>query len=611
MALTVLLVALLAARTTGHATGNARLGQNWMAHPSPVDLSPQTPCVTALAHSVNATGFVSVLPFLTSSPRDHPGDDSPAVNAAINMSRACMGAGVFLPNSGHGGAGPPHGGARGYRFGTTVTVGSRLHIKGGGFNGVQFVEGGMATVYCPLDGPCFHIGPGQLMRLEALEVVGHGIAVLVQTAAAVQFVHVAFIATHDVDGIDTSPAGCDGCNVNLGSSNAALVIINSYWITLSHCSFTFYPDYRQNGTVTSPAEKGQRPSVILRGETPDKGCYDQQTNTVYLVHFEHSVFSGGGVQYQQTEHGDQWPGFFTLDWSVLEVSSTPLLDLQAAPNATLDWRKGTLAAFVGLHSVTITEVAWVDPPPSINYVKKYPAISDDTGGNAVGVVAINCTVFDCGIDGLFMTSSSSSMGAAGGGAPALRIFAADHATGVTVNTGGMTAAPDVLDSKGVPFGNWVSRSEGGWVAVGTVTGNGTNESALSAHGAGVSTHALLLGMAGESSGRMALDFDGTMRWGNGIGDFDTLHRGNTAHTTAWDPPALAPGKRAKLVVATPGAQLGDVATISHTAPTADWGLVWSARVAETGTVVVVLLNTEEETIDVDGGTLRVVLGRFE
>ena len=59
-------------------------------------------------------------------------------------------------------------------------------------------------------------------------------------------------------------------------------------------------------------------------------------------------------------------------------------------------------------------------------------------------------------------------------------------------TGGMTAAPDVVDSKGIPFGNWVSRSAGGWVAVGTA-GDGTNESALSAHGAGVSTHALLFG----------------------------------------------------------------------------------------------------------------------
>ena len=240
-----------------------------------------------------------------------------------------------------------------------VTLQSRANMKGGGFNGVQFVEGGMAAVSCPPDGsPCFYIGEGQEIRLEGFELMGRGSAVVVHTASVVQFDHVAFIATHDVEGVDTSPAGCSGCNVILGSRNAPLVIVNSYWITLSHCSFQFYPDYRQDGTVTSAAEKGQRPSVILRGETPAPGDSDQQTNTVYLVHFEHSVFSGGGVQYQQTGRGDQWPGFISLEWSVLEVSATPLLDLQAAPNATLDWRTSLppderrLTDFVGLHSVT-------------------------------------------------------------------------------------------------------------------------------------------------------------------------------------------------------------------------------------------------------------------
>ena len=143
---------------------------------------------------------------------------------------------------------------------------------------------------------------------------------------------------------------------------------------------------------------------------------------------------------QQTEHGDQWPGFFTFTESVFEESTTPLLDLQAKPNLTKDYRGGTLTSFVGLHSVTINEVMWVDSANvgTTNYIKNYPAISNNTGGNAVGVVSVNCSVKDCGIDGLFMTSSSSSMGAAGGGAPALRIFEADHATGVTLPRGGPT-----------------------------------------------------------------------------------------------------------------------------------------------------------------------------
>ena len=43
----------------------------------------------------------------------------------------------------------------------------------------------------------------------------------------------------------------------MGSSNAALVIVNSYWISFDHCSFTFYPDYRANGSTTASTEKGQ------------------------------------------------------------------------------------------------------------------------------------------------------------------------------------------------------------------------------------------------------------------------------------------------------------------------------------------------------------------
>jgi hypothetical protein len=313
---------------------------------------------------------------------------------------------------------------------------------------------------------------------------------------------------------------------------------------------------------------------------------------------------------QQTEHGDQWPGFFTFTQSVFEESTTPLLDLQAKPNLTKDYRGGTLTSFVGLHSVTINEVMWVDSANvgTTNYIKNYPAISNNTGGNAVGVVSVNCSVKDCGIDGLFMTSSSSSMGAAGGGAPALRIFEADHATGVTVTTGGMTAAPDVLDAANVPFGNWISRSAGGWIGVGT--GTSSNASNLSAHGAGASSHALLFGLAGEKNARVALGFDGTMQYGDGSGPFHTTHRGSVAHSIEWDPPQLAAGKRAKLVVAAAGAQLGDVVTVGHTAAS-EHALLLSAHVAAAGRVVVVVLNVEEWDVDVGAGMLRVVVGRFD
>ena len=585
------------------------LGAPSQLPPVPLPLLPQPPasaaalpCDAAFARSVNATGLVSVLPFIASM------DDATAVDAAVNMSSACQAGGVWLPNSGHGPAGPPHGGAQGYTFKHTVRLGSRVAVRGGGANGAQFVPGGMTTVSCPADGPCFHLGEGQAMRLEALQLVGRGIAVMVHTASVVQFESVAFIATTDVDGIDTSPAGCDGCNVRLGSNNAALVIVNSYWLWFSHCSFTFYPDYHANGTTTGPGEKGQRPSVILRGETPHPSTADSQTNTVYSLNFKHSVFSGGGVQYQQTEHGDQWPGFYSFEDSTFEVSCTPLLDLQAVPNATKDWRGGVLSSFVGLHSITISEVSWVDPPPSTNYLSRYPAIKPDTGGNAVGVVSVNCSVPDCGLDGLFVTSSSSSMGAAGGDAPAVRVFQADHATGITVNTGGMTAAPDVMDAANVPFGNWISRSAGGWLGVGTELGS--NSSNMTAHGEGAASHALLFGLAGERNARIAMDYDGALRYGDGSGPFHTVHRGSVAHSVRWDPPSLAPGKSAKHAVEVAGVEVGDVVTVAHTSA-GEHAVLWSAHVSAAGRVLVVALNADEDQVDLPLGMLRVVVGRFD
>ena len=47
--------------------------------------------------------------------------------------------------------------------------------------------------------------------------------------------------------------------------------------------------------------RGQRPSVIIRGNTPQHFGI----NTVYLLHFGRIVVSGGGFQYQQLVAGDQ------------------------------------------------------------------------------------------------------------------------------------------------------------------------------------------------------------------------------------------------------------------------------------------------------------------
>ena len=47
-----------------------------------------------------------------------------------------------------------------------------------------------------------------------------------------------------VDDVNLTAAGCDGCNVVLGSNNTALVIENAFWVWAEDCSFFFYPMYR-------------------------------------------------------------------------------------------------------------------------------------------------------------------------------------------------------------------------------------------------------------------------------------------------------------------------------------------------------------------------------
>jgi hypothetical protein len=70
--------------------------------------------------------------------------------------------------------------------------------------------------------------------------------------------------------------------VRLGSNNTALVVVNSYWLWITDCEFSFL------------AGQGQRPAIILRGQSPSSS--DGLTDQVYLVRMERINFAGGGVQ---------------------------------------------------------------------------------------------------------------------------------------------------------------------------------------------------------------------------------------------------------------------------------------------------------------------------
>jgi hypothetical protein len=82
-------------------------------------------------------------------------------------------------------------------------------------------------------------------------------------------------------------------------------IENAFWIWAEDSSFYFYPMYGHGppafNNPGTGATWGQRPTVIIRGNTPGK---TQGINTVYLLHFDRITCSGGGFQYQQLVDGE-------------------------------------------------------------------------------------------------------------------------------------------------------------------------------------------------------------------------------------------------------------------------------------------------------------------
>ena len=77
----------------------------------------------------------------------------------------------------------------------------------------------------------------------------------------------------DIDKVNVTADGCHGCNVVLGSDNAALVVEDTFWLWAEDSSFIMSPEVSQ----------GQRPSVILRGTDVDG--HNKSVDTVYLVLF--------------------------------------------------------------------------------------------------------------------------------------------------------------------------------------------------------------------------------------------------------------------------------------------------------------------------------------
>jgi hypothetical protein len=410
----------------------------------------------------------------------------------------------------------------------------------------------------------------------------------------------------------------------LGSNNTALVIENSFWIWAEDCSFYFYPLYRDAGPAPARSDWGQRPSVIIRGNTP--GHFG--INTVYLLHFGRIVTSGGSFQYQQLVAGDQWPGFYDFNWITSEVSATPLLDVQVASG---------LEYFAGLQAVTIYDynAADVNMP---HYMGDYPALSPQsvhcegkTGQcpGLVAVTALNCSgATGCAIDGLTVIAASGYEGM-GAHVPAVRVWDGT-VTAVTTFGSQLTGAVDCVDGQNRPVGSWAARSAGGFTIVGTANDSAVGNAKLSAAGgdthsngnasdirnfvgkAGTTAgHALMVGQSGESNARLAIETSGAIRWGDGDSDsfHTTLHKVRSS-TVEIDLPTIDPGKIFTTKLSLEDAIETDIVTAGLSS-LGEALLSVSARVSSKGTVMVIFRNDGDVAADVEKGMLRVAVTSFE
>jgi hypothetical protein len=227
----------------------------------------------------------------------------------------------------------------------------------------------------------------------------------------------------------------------------------------------------------------------------------------------------------------------------------------------------------------------------------------------------------CALDGVTMIAASP-LGAAFNSyhiGHAVRVFNGSVRS-ITILNSGHTGGLAVVDAAGVPFGSYVSKSAGGFVFLGEETaplGAGLLPSEVSPNSlypgnltnVRGSPHALLFGVSGQTQGRLAIEADGSMRYGDGVDGFDTtVHRPRSAAVT-WDPPELAAGAAVSHRVSLPRAALGDLATVTHTGIVGD-DLVQLTAIAQDGGVACVLRNAGTTPLDIGAGTLRVATTAF-
>jgi hypothetical protein len=517
-------------------------------------------------------------------------DDAPAVAQAILMAHVCGGVEVWFPPGD-------------YFFNSTLVARGGMSLVGSSGGGGSAIDGARTVnLYGPSDGPLLLINSTGSVTLHNLVLNGQTLGVHIIDSAGIRFTNVGVYAHINSDGVDTSAEGCSGCNVVLGSNNTAMVVENSFWLWFETTSFEFLyynSGCKRDNTADEAACWGQRPVVVLRGSNAP-GHFG--VKSVYLFVMKDTVISGGGIQYQQTANcGGCAAGFWDFFNVVLESSALPLLDIQSDPVGVTE--------FYGVEHISIIDYMDADPKPA------------HFGGglqNVTSVVHMNCSQPMCALDGLVMVGASPLGGGWNGFhiGHAVRVFAG-AVRSITVLNSQHTGGLAVVDAVGVPFGSYVSKSAGGYVFLGEQGAGGTDAALLpsevSPNGNMTnlrgSSHALLFGVSGQTQGRLAIEADGSMRYGDGNGSFDTtLHRPRSA-AVKWDPPTVKPGTAASHVVVLVGAKSGDIASVSHTAVDATHLVLLSAT-AQADSVAVVLFNAGAASVDLPPGELRVAIADF-
>ena len=169
------------------------------------------------SRALEPAGLLSVKLFGARGDGQH--DDADAVRRALNASVCCGGCVFFPPGQ--------------YRLGSTVRIsgcvkGSAGTSASGGITG-STPPNVLITGASP---PIAVVDDDDGVLLQDVAVRAATLAILIKGAAIVRFVNVAAQALADGDGVDTSVGGCNatGCNVVLGSMNAAMVVENSFWL---------------------------------------------------------------------------------------------------------------------------------------------------------------------------------------------------------------------------------------------------------------------------------------------------------------------------------------------------------------------------------------------